>query len=201
MTGKFIVLEGIDGCGKGTQAKMLAARIFSHSKSNAVLMTREPTGLTDAGKELRIRLKNDKNPKQNGELYSRLFIEDRKQHVKNIIDPAIEKGIHVVCDRFKHSTMVYQETQGGDFKSLIEEHKGLSIPDMTIIIDVQAQIALQRITTEKEVFEEEHFLNKLREKYRELQKKLPGEKIMIIDGIGTPEEIHEKIWKELEKLL
>jgi dTMP kinase len=86
MKGKFIVFEGIDGSGKGTQMMMAAQYIYSASGRHDVLLTREPTK----------RLVSDD------------YIGDRMRHVNEVIVPCLESGVHVLCDRYLYSTMAYQ---------------------------------------------------------------------------------------------
>ena len=199
MVGKFIVFEGIDGCGKGTQLKKLAAYLFDKEKRNIVLLTREPTGISPAGQELRRCLANDKNPKENANIYTRLFIEDRNYHIKNIITPALEAGITVLCDRYKYSTIIYQTAQGGKEDTLLELHKGMPIPDVVFVIDIPAKTALERMKRKTDVFEKEEFLSELKGGYKNLPKLFPNEDIITIDGTETPEKVHQAVIHEIEK--
>lgn len=193
MSGKFIVFEGIDGCGKGTQLKMLANYLFDADKKNIIVLTREPTKISPAGIEMRRRLAEDKNPRENAELYAKLYVDDRKYHVEHVIQPALNAGHIVLCDRYKYSTIAYQRTQGMDVKKLLAMHESLPVPDIIFILDVPVDVALSRIKRKKDVFEQREFMEELRRNYLELKKLLPPENIIIIDGTMQREEVHKSV--------
>lgn len=198
--GKFIVFEGIDGCGKTTQAWLLADKILNLNKYFHLLLTREPY------KEVEIRqiLKQDNNPYSQAEKLAELFITDRKKHVQEIILPNLELGVHIVSDRYKLSTLAYQSVQGIDFNKLLQMHSGLPVPDITFFIDVSVEVAIQRMKKDsrnEQKFEKSlEFLEKLRQRYLEMPKLL-NENIIIIDGNRDIETIHKEIMKHVEKLL
>jgi dTMP kinase len=199
--GTFIVFEGVDGCGKGTQLKMLASHLFDVDKKNVVLLTREPTGFSGAGRELRRRLLTDKNPRENAELYTQLFVDDRKEHMENIVIPALHLGKLILCDRHKYSTIVYQQTQGIAKDTLIQMHEGMPKPKVVFVIDVPAEVALGRIKNQIELFEKIDFMNELRQGYLRLKEMMPDENIIVIDGNRPVEEVHKQILKEIEKIV
>ncbi len=114
MKGKFIVLDGIDGCGKGTQVKLLANYLFDSNKKNHVFLTREPYH-SEHYEEIRRLLKSGLNPRDNAERLTELFVADRKVHVA-LIESLLSQGINVVSDRYKYSTLAYQQTQGISFE-------------------------------------------------------------------------------------
>ena len=103
--GLFIVFEGIDGSGKGTQIMRCLNYIFELRKSYDVYVTREPT--RDLA-ELRNRMSASRDTTENREWYAQFFIEDRRNHVEKYIEPALANGTHVLCDRYKGSTIAYQ---------------------------------------------------------------------------------------------
>ncbi|HDD70709.1 MAG TPA: dTMP kinase, partial [Candidatus Woesearchaeota archaeon] len=116
----------------------------------------------------------------------------------------LEKGTHILCDRYKHSTLAYQTTQGMDFERLKEMHKGMLIPDLTLIFDCPARIAFERREQAgaTDVFDKDlEFQEKLRQNYLKLKEKLAGEKIIIIDATRTPKEIFSEVKKEIKKIL
>jgi len=194
--GKFIVIDGLDGCGKGTQVKLLANYIFDNDKKNHVFLTREPYNSEHYG-EIRRLLKEGINPKDNAELLTELFVKDRRAHAE-LIDNFLNRGIHVVCDRYKYSTFAYQQAQGVALKKLIEMHKGILSPDLTIIPDVPVDTILERIAKDgnrshKEVFEQKDFQEKLRENFLALPTVLPDENIVFIDGNKSTERVFESI--------
>jgi len=191
--GLFIAFEGIDGCGKSTQAWKLGKYISNLSKYNHVVMTREPYKNTD----LRKILQSESDPYSQGVKLAKLFVEDRRRHVENLIMPNLEACHHVVSDRYSFSTLAYQQTQGVPLKELIETHKGLPIPDLIYIVDVPVEVAMERMKkdsarkTEQKFEKNLEFIQKLRENYLKLAK-LPNHQVFVIDGRKTPDEIFEK---------
>ncbi len=198
MKSKFIVLEGVDGSGKTTQALKINNYIFEKDKRNNVLITREPS-YSGYGLEVRRMLKEGKDPKANKERFTELFVNDRKWHLDNIVIPALGNGIHVVCDRYKYSTLVYQQAQGVPLKTLIEMHHGLLIPDITFYLDIPIEIALTRIVA-NEVFEKEGFLREIKKNYLNLIDTL-RDKIVRIDTSDSIDKVFENIKVHLDRIL
>lgn len=194
--GKFIVIDGLDGCGKGTQAKLLANYIFDRDKKNHIFITREPYN-SEHYAEIRRLLKEGVNPEDNAELLAELFVKDRRAHAE-LISSFLNRGIHIVCDRYKYSTFAYQQAQGIALEKLIEMHKGILTPDLAIILDVLVDVILKRIVKDgnrdyKEVFEQKDFQEKLREIFLSLPAALPNEKIVFIDGNKSVAEVFKSI--------
>ena len=201
--GIFIALEGIDGCGKGTVMKKIAAYIFDKQKTNHVLMTREPY-ISEHYYEIRRLLKENVDPYENAELFADLWVRDRKVHVA-WIEKELIAGHHVISDRFKFSTFAYQQAQGIPLEKLIEMHKGILIPDLVIIVDIPVEEAIRRANKDKsrafkEVFEKKEFQEKLRRNYLDLPNHLPGENIIILTGESS-DIIFEKAKIEIDKVL
>ena len=113
MRGKFVVFEGIDGSSKGTQLKLSANYLFDLNKEYDVYITREPTR---DYKEIRNRMSRAKRTSEDAQYYATAFFEDRANHVKKYIEPCLNNGTHVLCDRYKHSTLAYQHAQGIDLQ-------------------------------------------------------------------------------------
>ena len=199
MKGKFIVFDGIDGCGKGTQAVLFAGRLYSAGKSRHVLLTSEPWN----SEEIRRRLRQETDPYSNSELMARLYIEDRRSHIAQLIILNTTRGVHVVSDRYKFSTIGYQTTQGLDMDDLIARHSGFLIPDITFFVDVPVEIATSRLAerarreSREPKFEQPEFQEKLRRNYQKAvglhQKK--GELIYTIDGNKPIEQVQAEIWQ------
>ena len=134
-----------------------------------------------------------------------LFIKDREEHLRNTIIPFLNKsnGLAnaVISDRYYYSTIAFQATQGLDIKMLIEINKEFLKPDIAFIMDINPEIALERIKTrKKEKFERIEFMNKLRDKFLEL----PGflnDNIKVIEASRAKNEVFEDIRKEVDKLL
>ena len=203
--GFFIVVDGVDGSGKGEMVKLLHNYIFSKDKSYSILTTREPTNGT-YGKEIREILAEDKDPKINAGKLLDLFIKDREEHVNSIIIPFLKKTNNeemniVICDRYYYSTIAFQATQGLEIEMLIQKNKKFPSPDIAFIMDVKPEIALERIKKrEKEKFEQLEFMNKLRDKFLELTKIL-DDNIKIIDASKELHDVFKDIKKEVDKML
>ncbi len=202
--GKFIVLDGIDGCGKGTQVKLLANHLFNGDKKNHIFLTREPYN-SEYYAKIRQLLKEGINPKDDAEVLTELFVKDRRVHAE-LIGDFLSCGIHVICDRYKYATLVYQKIQGISFEKLLEMHKGVLAPDLALIIDVPADVALERVEKDgnrshKEVFEQKDFQEKLRRNFLALPAALPDEKIVVIDGNKPVGEVFEDVKKAVTPLL
>lgn len=193
----FIVFEGIDGCGKGSQMQKLANYFSTKNKYNHLLVTREPY----KAREIREILKLDEPPEAKAEQLTNLFIQDRKEHVQDLIKPALEKNVIVISDRYKYSTIAYQTAQGQDIQKLVEMHKGMPIPDFVFIIDTDLDEAFERMKKD-EIRDEEHkfeksreFQGKVKENFLKLPALLPEENIIILDGNRSIEEIFQEIKK------
>ncbi|MCD6367632.1 MAG: dTMP kinase [Candidatus Aenigmarchaeota archaeon] len=207
MKGKFIVFEGIDGSGKSTQFELFCRKLEEYGKD--VVRTHEPT-TGKIGKLINdmIHTKNDVPEKVMGTIYGLLFYADRIEHVHKI-KRWLEEGKIVISDRYYHSTLAYQKTQGMDFDFLISLHKNLQEkeyiikPDLTFIIDVSAEESMKRINNRDkkrvEIFERLEFLKELRKNYLEL-KNILDERIEVIDGSGSIEEVHEEVMKKFKGL-
>ncbi|MCH7568787.1 MAG: dTMP kinase [Nanoarchaeota archaeon] len=197
--GLLIVFEGIDGSGKSTQIRKLVNYIFEKSKYNHVILTRNPY------KDVNIRaiLRQDNDPLTQAEKLADLFINDRKKQVEELVKPNLEKGHFVISDRYKLSTITYQAAQGLEMEDLIKRHEGLPIPDITFMIDVSPEEARKRMEKKDVAIRgKEHkfetnldFARKLRENHYKAKEILEkeGEKIFIINGERSPEEIFEEI--------
>jgi len=201
----FLVLDGIDGSGKSKQVKLIHNYIFSKNKKYRILTTREPTNGT-YGIEIRRMLKEEQNPLNNAEKLLDLFTKDREEHLKNTILPFLEHSNDIECnivisDRYYYSTIVFQHSQGLDIKRIIGKNKKFRQPDITFILDLLPETALERIKhREKEKFEKLEFMKKIRENFLSLKDQL-DDNIITIDASKTKEKVFEDIKKEIDKIL
>ena len=141
---KFLSFEGIDGCGKSTQAKRLAAHLTTAGQE--VVLTREPGGSPGA-EAIRRLLLTGATDKWSAETELLLFTAARRDHLERTITPALSAGKIVVCDRFADSTRVYQGATRGDLRGKVDKLHTAMIgrePDLTLIIDVDPEVALAR---------------------------------------------------------
>jgi len=138
LQGKFIVLDGPDGCGKSTQLKLLAS--YLEAKGVEVVQTYDPGG-TKIGDQISKLLKYDAQGKMDVYTEAMLFMASRAQLVAEIVKPALQKAKTVLCDRFISATCAYQGSSGYPLDKIIELGKfavGDTWPDLTIILDIPA---------------------------------------------------------------
>ena len=165
--GLFIVIEGIDGTGKSTQAKRLGE--WYESQGREVVLSYEPTH-GQWGKQLRNSMtKGRLNPKEELEL----FMKDRKEHVETLIQPSLNAGKVVILDRYYYSTMAYQGARGFDPQVIRERNETFAPqPDLLLILDLDVDTAHQRIGTRGDTtneFEQRGTLIKCREIFLSMQ--------------------------------
>ena len=155
--GRFITFEGIDGSGKSTQTKLLAARL--QDEGYDIILTREPGGSKGA-EEIRELVLQGATDRWSAETEILLFTAARRDHIERTILPALIQGKIVICDRFADSTRMYQGISRGDLRALVDQLHSLMIPydpDITILIDMDPEIGLKRAkarATAEERFED-----------------------------------------------
>jgi len=199
MKNLFIVFDGLDGSGKGEMIKRLKKHLSS--KGLKVLVTREPTD-GEYGKEIRKILREEKDPKAGAEKCFDLFVKDRKEHLSEEIDPFLENG-SVICDRYYYSTIAFQYTQGVKLEKIITANMDFRTPDIAFILDLPADVALERVDKRgeaKEKFEQLEFMKELRENFLELKNVL-DDNIKIIDASKSKNEVFEQIRKEIDEII
>jgi len=190
----FIVVEGIDGCGKSTVASLLAAEI---EKRYPVLHTFEPGHVRD-GLYRQLIMENVDNPF----VVAALFTIDRAEHVEKMIKPALAKGEWVVCERYADSTLAYQGYGMGLDKDLITRMNEQAIkglwPDKIFYLDIEPHLALARLRNkEKDALEGQglEFLQRVREGYEEIAR-VKG--YIYVDATLPPEIIVKRILEEVK---
>jgi len=185
----LINLEGIDGCGKSTQTKLLQKKLEELGETTVVL--KEPTN-GPHGQKLWDVL-HGKRKATNEEILE-FFILDRKQHVNEKIQPALNDGTIVLMDRYYYSSMAYQVAGGLDVEYIRNKHDFAPNPDIVLIFDLPVSTALERVRghSEADEFEKEEHLEKVREAYLNLES---DPLVRIVDSVRTPEEIFEEVWK------
>ncbi|RJQ22505.1 dTMP kinase [Candidatus Woesearchaeota archaeon] len=206
--GLFVVIEGISGSGKGTQVFHAARHLFNKGKYENVLVTREPSD-SDAGKKTREQRAADKaagiHPRQNAQLYAQLYVDDRFEHCRDVVSPALQRGQHVVSDRYAPSTYVVQEYMGVPFSDLAQMHtrEGILVPDLTLILDVPAGVSMERIRARGESpssLENVETLEDLRERYLRLRDRLPNERIRYVNANQAQEHVARQIISHLDEV-
>ena len=201
--GLFITFEGGEGCGKSTQSRLLLKKL--EQQNVPVVLTHEPGG-TALGNELRkiLKRKRDSSVSPQAELF--LLAASRAQLVSEVIRPALEEGKIVICDRFTHSTMVYQGYgRGLDFtaiKMVNNMATGNLNPDLIIFLDISPEQGLARKQSLKDRFELEDlsFHRRVREGYLKMAAAEP-DRWLVIDAYLPKGKIAEIIWDRVSQLL
>jgi dTMP kinase len=185
----LINLEGIDGCGKSTQSKLLMKKFEENNEKTIIL--KEPTD-GKYGKKLWEMLSGKREATT--EQILDLFVMDRKEHVKEKINPALKEGKIVLMDRYYYSTMAYQAAAGIDVNRIRKDNEFAPKPDIVLIFDLPVHLAMKRVIGHSvaDVFEKEEHLEKVREAYLNLKN---DPLVRIIDSTRTPEEIFEEVWE------
>jgi dTMP kinase len=191
--GRFIVLEGIDGSGKTEQTRRLAEAL--RARGHRVVSTREPTDGT-FGRRYRAWARGE--IEATPEEVLGFFLEDRREHVKALIRPALERGEVVVCDRYIASTLAYQAAQGLDRARLRElfDTPEFPRPDLVLWLRVPVAVALERMgDAATERFERAEFLARVDAEYAQLG-------LQAVDASGSIESVASEIQKRtFQKML
>lgn len=202
-SGIFITMEGPDGSGKSTQIQ--AIKKFFEQRGEKIIITREPGGTTISEK-IRELLLDRANSEMDPMAEALLYAAGRAQHVAEVIKPALEQGIHVICDRFVDSSIAYQGygRELGDSVAVINAYAIRDcMPDITFLMKLNPEIGKSRIDSEKQdriESEKIDFHNRVFKGYETLETEFP-ERIISIDATGNIDEISEQIIMHLEGIL
>ncbi|MBF0122448.1 MAG: dTMP kinase [Candidatus Omnitrophica bacterium] len=201
--GKFITFEGSEGCGKSTQSKMLLD--YLQKKKLPAKLFREPGGVVISEK-IRAILLDKANTVMNKECETLLYMAARAQLVEEVVIPELKAGTILLCDRFLDSTIAYQGYGCGvDIKTISSmgnfATKGLK-PDLTFFLDLDTEEGLRRRGSERDRIELRslEYHNRVRSGYREIASHDP-QRVIMIDGSKSKEEIFQIVKDALEKLL
>jgi dTMP kinase len=201
LAGKFIVFDGPDGSGKGTQIKLLTERLEREgiTVENAI----DPGGTRIGGQIRSILLDHDLSD-MDFRCETLLFMASRAQLIHEVINPAIKAGKVVICDRFISATCAYQGAAGSELEKIIELGRfavGNSWPDLTLIVDVPAEVGFKRIEREHDAMESRpiEFHRKVHDIFVNLPTSYPSQ-VEIIDGTESPEAVHERILEVLKRV-
>jgi dTMP kinase len=202
MRGKFISFEGIDGAGKSTHTGFVADYLVAQGKN--VISSREPGG-TPLGEKLRELLLHEK---MHLETEALLMFASRREHIAQVIEPALARGAWVLSDRFTDASFAYQGGgRGLDLAKMdvLEEwvHPSLQ-PDLTLLFDVPLEVARLRLDASRTLdkFEREHadFFNACRNEYLRRARQFP-QRIAVIDSTQSIDATRDQIAGVLERLL
>ncbi len=203
--GIFITFEGVEGCGKSTQVERQRARL--ESQGLTVMATREPGG-TPIAESIRQILLDPANHAMSPTTELLLYEAARAQHVAEKILPALDSGHVVLCDRFMDSTTAYQVAgRGLDPQAVVGLHTlataGLH-PDLTILVDVPAEVGLARVaqtkTSDRIENENVEFHTRVRAAFLQIAKAAP-ERVRVVDGTQPMDEVTETISRLVDSVV
>ena len=198
---KFITFEGIDGCGKSTQARLLLEHM--NNSDMETILVREPGG-TNISESIREILLHSGSTQMGDRTESLLMIASRAQLTQEVIVPNMDQGKFVIADRYSDSTLAYQG--GGrnlDIEWLIKLNNYATftlLPDITFFVDIRLEEALRRLDNNKDRIEGEgiEFQTRVRKTYHELAERF-NDRYVILDGYGEKGDIHQKVLKEMRR--
>ena len=198
---KFITFEGIDGCGKSTQARLLLE--YMNNSGVETILVREPGG-TNISESIREILLHRSSSQMGDRTESLLMTASRAQLTQEVIVPNMDKGKFVIADRYSDSTLAYQG--GGrnlDIEWLIELNNYATftlLPDITFFVDIRPEEALRRKNSDKDRIEGEgiELQTRVRKTYQILAERF-NDRYVIIDGYAEKGEIHQKVLNEMKR--
>lgn len=204
-TGRFIVLEGIDGAGTTTQTARLTDRLRAESKA-PVRATREPSDGPIGSLVRQVltgRIVSPGGRAPGWATMALLFAADRMDHVESEIEPVLGSGGIVVSDRYDASSLAYQSVSSGrGGEAAVEWIRHLNRhalrPDLTIVLDLPSDLAATRRETRGEaaqLYEQNEVQRALAEFYRDLARHMPEDRVVVIDGKGTIDQVHARVYE------
>lgn len=204
--GKFITLEGGEGCGKSTIMERIAARL--RQAGRVVLTCRDPGG-TEIGEQIRHVLQYTRHRSAMcAETELLLFAASRAQLVREVIEPSLAAGMVVLCDRFLDSTTVYQGAgRGLDVGMVAAINRvavGTCVPDLTVVIDLDPRIGLERVRG-RDLFDRMEnqaleFYQRVRAGYLELARREPS-RVKVVDGSGDLATVENTVWRLVQDVV
>ena len=203
MRGRFIALEGIDGSGKTTQARLLAEEL--RARRVPCVLTREPGG-TPLGERLRALLLDGELPAIGPAAEAHLFAAARAALVEEVIRPALERGEWVVSDRFVDSSLAYQGAAGRlGLEAVWQLNRAAlagCLPDLSLVIDAPVAVAAERRCTGPDRIEAQGpgFQARVAEGYRTVARRFP-DRVALVPGEGEVAEVHAAVMARVERLL
>lgn len=198
--GKFVTLEGCDGCGKSTQLAMLSDYLTKHGIEH--VFTREPGGSRIA-EEIRAMILNKDNKEMTDTCEALLYAAARVQHLGERVLPALEEGKLVVCDRYVDSSYAYQgEARGLGYEAVKEINRYARRADLTLFLDIKPEDAFKRKNgidqNDRMELQGLDFHKKVYEGYKKMQEREP-DRFIAINSYATKEEVHAEIIRVMKE--
>jgi dTMP kinase len=209
--GKFIVLDGTEGCGKSTQARMLFDRLArsggdaASAAADRLLLVRDP-GTTRIGESIRALLLDPEHAEMNMRCEMLLYMAARAQMMAQVILPALRAGKTVISDRFVSSTLAYQLGGDGlaaaDIRAVAEIAIRGRWPDLTVLLDLPAAASLARVSRAKDRIEQRpmEYHERVRNNYL-AQAKADAARYRVVDAARDPQSVHEDVWQAVSPLV
>jgi dTMP kinase len=203
--GRFIALEGGEGAGKSTQARLLAEAL--RDRGLDAVLTREPGG-TPGAEAIRGLLLSPEGEGWNPRAEALLFAAARSDHVERLIRPAVDAGRWVICDRFLDSSRAYQGAGGLDdalIRTLHDVGSGGLLPDLTILVTVSPDVALRRLAA-RDMGQSDRIGGRPAAYHAQVAAAFTrfaqeeAARFAVIDGDGTPEATHGLVMQAIERL-
>lgn len=192
--GVFICIEGLDGSGKTTQAKILVKNL-RRKGFNAVYTTEPSAG--KVGKLIRSFVL-DRDERVPVALEALLFAADRVDHVENVVKPLLRQGRVAVCDRYVYSSLAYQGAAGLNLDWIEHVNKFALKPDLVLLVDVPSDVVVSRLKRKKTVMETKQNQEKVREVYLKLAAE---KKLVLIDGDRPVRQVADDVLKTVLRTL
>ncbi len=209
---RYYVIEGPDGTGKSTQAKMLADHFRAHLGDDRVLLTSQPWYEGYRGGWIKQYLRGQfPIPLSPGQVFD-LYVENRRDHLKRFVIPALEAGKVVVQDRSYYSTFAYQGSQDVPLDQIVEAHRDMQRPDMVFIMKTSLDVSQERLRQRHvqtghapETFESRPEQEQIAKLFDTVSQHFPDDPIYFVDAVDSPEEVHgllkQMTQSDLETLL
>lgn len=200
MTGRFVVLEGLDGAGTTTQAQRLAA--WLREAGRTVVETHEPTD-GPVGRLIRAALREEAGAVARSTL-PWMFAADRADHLSGLVEPTLAAGSDVVSDRYLHSSLAYQSIDR-PLEQVFALNAAFRVPDLTCFVRVPVEVCLARIEARggiREIFEKRDQLEAIKRQYDRVLERLKqrGDPIVDIDGDAPIDQVEARIRQRVQEL-
>ena len=196
--GKFIVFEGLDGSGLSTQAKLL--KEYLENRGIKTVLTKEPTKNSSIASKIHQALSHQ--IEIDSLQLQKLFAQDRREHLENLIIPSLKEGKFVISDRYFFSSFAFGSEKEEDLEKIIELNKDFLMPDLVLLLKVRPKVCIERIKKRGEeikLFEKEEKLEKVWKNYQKLVDIF--DVIKVIDGEQEIDKVQREVVGIVDKMI